>query len=373
MVFHFEVMFGGEKKSRISTNSKLDEYGRIDKEHISYSFPYNFGRVKAQRKRNNDIYQNGKCFRNYSIETDYHFPCTDSSKSDKSLGGDNNDNIDQRHFSANLGDVQLALYLKINQLKYARARQSECKSQHKVKLGVYIQETFYTSQSNALLPLCVVVSDKTGTNRNTNNTDPNKLLKSGDVESNPGPTPTNTNSQKGRPKKKGFKGTPVKSPISHADAAKFSKAPVDCIENHSSTSIDNTSGTSSAMPMLRNNPIGLTNSGENICFLNCVVQILYFIPALHTRLYEYSSRTLIRPLTYDQHVRFNVMTSLKLLFDEISNGYSEVRSSRYFDNLKIYSTWRLGQQQDSHEFLDHILNNLYPKLENFKLEDDCIF
>ena len=104
-----------------------------------------------------------------------------------------------------------------------------------------------------------------------------------------------------------------------------------------------------------------------------IVQILYFIPALHTRLHEYNSRTLISPLTYDQHVRFNVMTSLKLFFDEISNGYSEVRSSRYFDKLKRYSTWRLGQQQDSHEFLDHILNNLYPKLENGKLEDDCIF
>ena len=194
---------------------------------------------------------------------------------------------------------------------------------------------------------------------NCNDTDPNKLAKSGDVESNPGPTRMNNDAKSsGRPKKKAF---PTKS----------SKVAIDSIANQSS--IDNTSSTPSAMLTRRNNPIGLINSGENICFLNCVVQILYFIPALHTRLHEYISQTLITPLTYDQHVRDNVMTALKSLFDDISNAYSEVRSSRYFHKLKRYSNWRLGQQQDSHEFLDHILNNLYPTLEDDKLEDDCIF
>ena len=42
-----------------------------------------------------------------------------------------------------------------------------------------------------------------------------------------------------------------------------------------------------------------------------------------------------------------------------NNGNSNYsKTSNYFNQLKRYSTWRLGQQQDSHEFL---VSRLQPK------------
>ena len=66
---------------------------------------------------------------------------------------------------------------------------------------------------------------------------------------------------KGRPKKGGFKGTPAKAPTTYADVVK-------------TTSIRNTSLITSNYHF----PMGLLNDGENVCFLNSVVQTLYNIP-----------------------------------------------------------------------------------------------
>ena len=64
-----------------------------------------------------------------------------------------------------------------------------------------------TERKSSTLPWSVPQKSKTNCNlgNSCNNTDPDKLLRSGDVESNPGPTPTNAAVKaSGRPKKKTF-------------------------------------------------------------------------------------------------------------------------------------------------------------------------
>ena len=135
---------------------------------------------------------------------------------------------------------------------------------------VLIEESFSICKDTETLTLRVTRVDKEGILRNsvytcisntTADTNRDHLLREG-IESNPGPTPMNEMKSPGRKRKRGFQNH-LNSTVSQDSS------------NIVTQSIDNTSGISSAMPMLRNNPIGLTNSGENICFLNCVVQIFY--------------------------------------------------------------------------------------------------
>ena len=64
-------------------------------------------------------------------------------------------------------------------------------------------------------------------------------------------TPVNKDSQKGRPKKKGFKGTPVNPQSTYADVAKTGSIG---------------SGNTSLMTTNSKYPIGLLNNSENIYF-----------------------------------------------------------------------------------------------------------
>jgi hypothetical protein len=213
--------------------------------------------------------------------------------------------------------------LNISGVSFSSEGRKKCFSLTSLKSEFDDYSRIETEQISYILPWSI--PNKSKIDCSTGNycwdTDPNKLSKSGDVESNPGPTPMNNVAKSpGRPNKKAF-------------PSKTGKSPAICIENQSTPPINVACTSFTPSSMLRSNPIGLLNTGENICFLNCVVQVLYFLPALHNRLYEYNSQLLIKPLTYDQHMRDNVMISLKSLFDDISNSFNPVRSSKYFDNL----------------------------------------
>ena len=83
-----------------------------------------------------------------------------------------------------------------------------------------------------------------------------RLLLDGDVESNPGPSQNHFKSPRGRPKKiKIFRGTPKK---------------IDLVSDN--VKID--------FSFIRDEttPLGLMNNGENVCFVNSVMQVLYSLP-----------------------------------------------------------------------------------------------
>ena len=87
-----------------------------------------------------------------------------------------------------------------------------------------------------------------------------KLLNDGDIESNPGPTQNTVvkSPMKGRRKKsKGFRGTPIKQKK--------------CVDENSINFNISSNGSDF------NIPLGLLNLGENVCFFNSVIQVLYSI------------------------------------------------------------------------------------------------
>ena len=328
------------KKSRVS---QMDDYCCVVKENISYAFPWKFTKKKPQKTTFNHNYES---FKNNFVEENRSSLCNDffacTSPNDKYDGGVDSENFKQRHFPANLGDTQLAFYSKINQLKSKRVRLKQFKLKCKNKPSVCAQKHFGTNRNGLKLPIQGLQSEETNSillnisnctsdtdpaHHSTNDTDPAKLAKSGDIESNPGPPPINNNVKStGRPKKNTF---PSKSTgISYAEAVRPNESVVDNM-----LSTGSNSSTSSIIPMMRSRPIGLSNCLENICFLNSVVQVLYFIPELQTKIHNFDTRTLIRPLTTDQHVQCNVITALKFLFTEISNAQDVVKTSNYFNQL----------------------------------------
>ena len=140
----------------------------------------------------------------------------------------------------------------------------------------------------------------------------------------------------GRPKKKGFQ----KKSASSSENLQS----IDSIVQDSSHSIT---------PYVRNSPIGLLN-GCNICFINCVLQILYYIPALSERLDFCFLNGMASP----------IVIALRELFREMSSSAFAVDTSKYFQSLKGDFNWTLGNQQDSNEFLINALQYLYTKKKN---------
>ena len=137
----------------------------------------------------------------------------------------------------------------------------------------------------------------------------------------------------GRPKKKGFqKKTAISTQYSN---------PVDFVVNTTSQPLTR---------YVRNPPIGLLN-GCNICFINCVLQILYYIPSLSERLEFCHLNGMVNPIA----------TALREIFREISSSALNVNTSKYFNSLKGSYRWTLGNQQDSNEFLINVLQCLYAK------------
>ena len=156
------------------------------------------------------------------------------------------------------------------------------------------------------------------------------LLIDGDIESNPGPTQDiNSKSPGGRPKKmKGFRGTPKKCDFSRDVDFNVTR----------DTSI----------------PLGLINQGENVCFFNSVIQVLYSLPIFKDYIQQ------LQPIE-------GVVSEMKSLFKKIENSSIPVRTSSYVPKLGLYD-YVLGMQYDAHECLLQLLASIYPNVN-----DDCMF
>ena len=161
----------------------------------------------------------------------------------------------------------------------------------------------------------------------TNDTDPDDLMKAGDINPNPGPTP----SPKGRPTKRGFKGTPVKQPMTYASAL---------------TGTGNIHNNNALVRSYRQHPVGLLNIGENICFLNSVVQLLYHIPEIRTFIENLSRPT-------------GPSLAVQELFNAIYNSSAPVHSFEYVPALHI-PNYNFKCQYDGQEFLNYLLELIYP-------------
>ena len=157
-----------------------------------------------------------------------------------------------------------------------------------------------------------------------------QLLIDGDVESNPGPTQNQNSKSPGWQKK--------------SNAFNFKKQRADNeIDLNISSNVRNP-----------NIPLGLLNRGENVCFFNCVVQVLYAIPAF---------RDFLQGLT----LGYEAVIAIKEMFEEISTSNEPVRTSKYVQDLGL-TEYRFHEQYDAHECITQFLNNIYPTIT-----DDCMF
>ena len=303
---------------------------------------------------------------------------------------------DQRHFpadvenvqTANSCDIRLKFYSKINQLKTARVRQPICRdinqSKRKAKPSKQGQAKFKSRsprkttqkcmdrmdysfcterfiKKNCELSVNLVVlkangnitkfSFSTSENVSASNSykNPNKLMQCGDIETNPGPTENKLRSSAGRKKKRGFQNK------STAENVKDT--------NHNSGYESQFCTNELTLPsIIRDTPIGLRN-GANCCFMNSALQVLYFMPTLR----EFLNNHIV------SHPGNPTLTALKVVFDEMSMSSKHVTVANYFTQLKGNFNWKLGHQQDSNEFLIHILEQLYTKGPYKELVNDCPF
>lgn len=89
-------------------------------------------------------------------------------------------------------------------------------------------------------------------------------------------------------------------------------------------------------------------------FFNSVIQLLYPLTSLSTKIQSYS-------------VPNNAVFSLQNLFQAIKNGTNPIKTSTYLLNIGI-PDYLFGTQYDSHECLLHLIDIIYPVLDN-----NCIF
>ena len=163
-----------------------------------------------------------------------------------------------------------------------------------------------------------------------------QLIVDGDVESNPGPVNNVDNTPtKGRPMKKGFRGTPKKQ--------KFEKVENVDVDFNICYNIPNS-----------NAPLGLLNHGENVCFFNSVLQVLYSLPMFRQFVHELPTNTV-------------EVSAIRSPFSEISNSNVAVRTSTCVQKLRLHD-YRFGMQYDAHDSLIQLLEKIYPVIV-----DDCMF
>ena len=155
--------------------------------------------------------------------------------------------------------------------------------------------------------------------------------------------PVDSKSPRGRPKKKGgFRGTPKQENTTENNMKLQNQS------NHGQNINFN------IVSNVRDAPLGLSNIGENVCFFNSVIQILYSIPAF---------QEFIRKLPPVNEV----VSTIRDLFAEISTSNVPVRTSRYLQNIGL-TNYVFGMQYDAHECFLQLLNKIYPVIN-----DNCMF
>ena len=101
--------------------------------------------------------------------------------------------------------------------------------------------------------------------------------------------------------------------------------------------------------------LGLVNYGENVCFFNSVIHVLYSLSVFR----DYINK--LRPPFK------GVAMKIKNLFGEIETSSEPVRISNYVRYLGLQHC-EPGMQYDAHECLLQLLAKIYPNIN-----DDCMF
>ena len=175
-----------------------------------------------------------------------------------------------------------------------------------------------------------------------------KLLVDGDIESNPGPNGKDLiEPKKGRPKKRGFAGTPKKV------------TKLETMKSASESLVDKNMQQTNSKHMTRNNneirniSRGLQNQGENVCFFNSIIQMLNSLGGFQNEILSLESSD-------------DAVNAVKNLIREIASSENDIKTSQFLQQIRLRGCV-FGMQYDAHECLSQILEKIYG---NF---DDCIF
>ena len=101
--------------------------------------------------------------------------------------------------------------------------------------------------------------------------------------------------------------------------------------------------------------LGLVNYGENVCFFNSVVQVLYCLPLFR----DYINK--LRPPVK------GVAVKIRKLFKVIETSNEPVRTSNCMRYLSLEG-YEPGMQYDAHECLLQLLETIYPNSDDY-----CMF
>ena len=143
---------------------------------------------------------------------------------------------------------------------------------------------------------------------------------------------------KGRPKRKGFKGTPKKKKIEEAQNVNF------VIE---------------AIARDQTKPLGLINDGENMCFFNSVIQVLYSVQPFQ----EY---------VHQMETSDPAALAIKDIFSEIESSNNPIKTSTYIQNLQLHD-YIFCQQYDAQECLLQLVGKIFHIPCNAPVPEDCPF
>ena len=100
-----------------------------------------------------------------------------------------------------------------------------------------------------------------------------------------------------------------------------------------------------------NSPLGVINYGENICFFNPVIQVLYFLPVFRDYIKKFQSPAK------------GVSLKIRKLFMEIETLNDPLRTSNHVRYLNLQRC-EPGIYYDAHESLPKLLAKAYPNINN---------
>ena len=84
-------------------------------------------------------------------------------------------------------------------------------------------------------------------------------------------------------------------------------------------------------------------------FPELCIAIFYYIPSIRERLNLCINSSMASP----------IVLALTEFFNQMSDSFSSVLTSPYFESLKGTYNWICGRQQDSNEFVINVLQDLY--------------